>query len=106
MNYMPTEVRNMLLERLEIDFPDMPVELKRWSIKQIKEFDTLPEDQRQCLFETLIKKLTKPIMKNQCFCCGKQEIKLQKCGKCEIVYYCSRECQKNDWKNHKKDCCH
>lgn len=26
------------------------------------------------------------------------------CGRCKIVQYCSRECQKNDWKKHKVQC--
>jgi len=25
-------------------------------------------------------------------------------GKCKIAIYCSKECQLNDWKNHKKQC--
>jgi hypothetical protein len=27
-----------------------------------------------------------------------------KCGKCLTVFYCSRECQKKDWKTHKVNC--
>lgn len=30
--------------------------------------------------------------------------KLSKCVNCKQVYYCSKECQKFDWKNHKKSC--
>ena len=29
---------------------------------------------------------------------------LKKCDHCEIVYYCSRNCQKKDWKKHKVTC--
>jgi hypothetical protein len=28
----------------------------------------------------------------------------KKCSACDVVYYCSVECQKNDWANHKKIC--
>jgi hypothetical protein len=28
----------------------------------------------------------------------------KKCGGCKQVYYCSAECQKNDWKEHKSAC--
>lgn len=32
--------------------------------------------------------------------------KMLKCGKCKLFYYCSKECQKMDWKEfHKDDCC-
>ena len=27
-----------------------------------------------------------------------------KCGKCGSVWYCSRDCQKKDWKTHKINC--
>ena len=42
-----------------------------------------------------------------CLKCGKEEepgAKFKKCGKCEDVCYCSRECQKAHWKEHKKEC--
>ena len=29
---------------------------------------------------------------------------LKKCVACKLVYYCSKECQKYDWKNHKVSC--
>ena len=29
---------------------------------------------------------------------------LVNCGKCKNIYYCSRECQKTDWKRHKIRC--
>lgn len=42
--------------------------------------------------------IDKPI----CNKCGKDAIK--KCGRCKSVYYCSRECQVEDWKTHKPIC--
>lgn len=43
---------------------------------------------------------------DQCTCqkCGKSDQGYQRCSKCKEVYYCSRECQKDDWKTHKKIC--
>lgn len=37
-----------------------------------------------------------------CFVCGNQAINL--CSKCHQVYYCSRECQRDDWSIHKHNC--
>jgi hypothetical protein len=37
-----------------------------------------------------------------CAACG--SITEKKCGRCEKVYYCKRECQKKHWKAHKKEC--
>ncbi|KAK9820089.1 hypothetical protein WJX72_006020 [[Myrmecia] bisecta] len=34
----------------------------------------------------------------------KQLPTLLKCGRCKIVYYCSKECQKTNWKIHKIYC--
>ena len=42
-----------------------------------------------------------------CENCGKHEhgdVKHMKCSRCKLRYYCSRECQKQDWPNHKQMC--
>ena len=39
---------------------------------------------------------------NPCSICYKQTNK--KCKKCFTIYYCSKVCQKKDWKQHKKIC--
>ncbi|KAH9261681.1 hypothetical protein BASA81_000337 [Batrachochytrium salamandrivorans] len=31
---------------------------------------------------------------------------LQTCSRCEVMRYCSRECQSQDWRRHKKECPH
>ena len=28
----------------------------------------------------------------------------QRCGRCKLIYYCSKECQAVDWKRHKHQC--
>lgn len=39
-----------------------------------------------------------------CTTCGKNQKKMDKCSRCRDVYYCSKECQKSDWKSHKITC--
>ncbi|CAG2117223.1 unnamed protein product, partial [Medioppia subpectinata] len=39
-----------------------------------------------------------------CDNCMKRSDQLKKCSKCLRMYYCSIECQKNDWKYHKNEC--
>lgn len=38
-----------------------------------------------------------------CNNCSKEDAKLR-CSRCKLVYYCSPECQKLDWKKHKSIC--
>ncbi|KAI0667957.1 hypothetical protein C8Q78DRAFT_307077 [Trametes maxima] len=45
--------------------------------------------------------------KHMCGYClgrGTSERKLSSCGRCGARYYCSRECQRADWPNHKPHC--
>jgi hypothetical protein len=39
-----------------------------------------------------------------CNKCGKQYDTMSKCSKCKCVFYCSSECQKSDWMDHKIIC--
>ena len=39
-----------------------------------------------------------------CHTCGVTTPDLRKCAKCSIVFYCSPQCQRMDWKKHKPDC--
>ena len=39
-----------------------------------------------------------------CQKCYKQENKMTACGACKRIYYCSKECQKSAWKEHKSFC--
>jgi hypothetical protein len=41
-----------------------------------------------------------------CGYCGYATKKtLSKCSKCKLIHYCNKDCQKNDWSRHKKECC-
>ena len=39
-----------------------------------------------------------------CSNCNNSDKKMKICGKCRLVSYCSPECQKADWKQHKSSC--
>ena len=39
-----------------------------------------------------------------CYCCKKSKTNLEKCTKCYTAQYCGKQCQKSDWKSHKKVC--
>lgn len=39
-----------------------------------------------------------------CSLCRETTKKLKVCARCQVVFYCSPECQKKDWKNHKSEC--
>ncbi len=39
-----------------------------------------------------------------CCVCGTLKSKTKRCSKCRVVYYCSKTCQKKDWKTHKTEC--
>jgi ankyrin repeat protein len=51
------------------------------------------------LIDKILAKLTK-----ECEFCSSSRKRLKVCGKCEKVRYCSRECQLQDYKKHKKEC--
>jgi splicing suppressor protein 51 len=40
----------------------------------------------------------------KCECLETDYIKMKQCSRCKSALYCSRECQKADWKGHKKIC--
>jgi ankyrin repeat protein len=63
--------------------------------------DTLPAE----LFDQLVEKLYKDAMKADKVCAAcKKENSTKKCGQCKKVYYCSRECQQENWPAHKLIC--
>ena len=39
-----------------------------------------------------------------CMCCGLKDSNMKKCTQCKSAAYCSRECQRADWKRHRSEC--
>lgn len=74
--------------------PESDIEyLKQWG----KESDDILKRQ------LLIVRYTNPICEN---CLKKPpSVELNRCGRCYIAMYCSRECQKKHWEKHKYRCC-
>ena len=42
---------------------------------------------------------------DKCWTCGKESDRLKSCAKCKIACYCSRKCQKEDWRFIHKEVC-
>ncbi len=56
--------------------------------------------------EPVVGSLKIPIITLNCHVCKKVDVDIQKCGECKRVGYCSRQCQKKDWRKHRKECAH
>lgn len=39
-----------------------------------------------------------------CSCCLAESSELMRCGGCSTLSYCSKDCQRSDWKVHKQEC--
>jgi len=73
-------------------------------LQQIGQDDT--SNWRDLLAKTQAQLRQRP---KECALCGKkedpqQEVKLLGCGQCLVIFYCSKEHQKDDWPRHKSIC--
>ena len=71
-------------------------------LSALGQFGDLPSELQKELQST--KAIMPKSVKSMCENCKGSERKMMVCGQCRQAYYCSRECQKKDWKQHKKSC--
>ena len=45
------------------------------------------------------------LVTNKCACCKRSDCHLKVCSRCGLVSYCTKECQKTDWKRGHKAMC-
>ena len=45
-----------------------------------------------------------PLREPECAFCHSKTENLKRCSGCKRVFYCSKTCQKNHWKEHKPEC--
>ncbi|KAI0667953.1 ankyrin repeat-containing domain protein [Trametes maxima] len=48
--------------------------------------------------------LENPTDVKACVVCGTKDGMLKWCARCHTIWYCSKECQRHDWKTHKIEC--
>jgi hypothetical protein len=84
-----------LLTRYQSIIPGRPIDCEQFnvyhSLRLLSSIKTVSN------IEAVIEKLC-----NNCL--AKFDRKLELCGGCKKVRYCSRECQREDWRNHKSKC--
>eukprot|EP01084_Bolivina_argentea_P053107 97498_1 len=107
-------------KRLKFLKPDIPlsyyysglnaVELKQYqiAIKLFKKAYRITKDVKIISknYKKLIKKCREKLVEQTCDYCGDKIKKLKSCKGCAMCFYCSKRCQKMDWKvqNHRNIC--
>lgn len=69
---------------------------------ELKDLDKIQEWQSAGSVDDFAEKLEAlKLRKDSCFRCNKRKDSLLRCGGCKVAEYCSKECQKDDWKDGK-----
>ena len=113
------KIRNTFLQRTKIEntqtFKELWHNVTKYTDEQLndiyQEYGTLYQDWCSdvlVFFCVRLVLLNKPIDMSFIFClkCKKEDTNqdFTKCSGCKRAYYCSSECQHNDWKKHKQYC--
>ena len=93
-NYTFQDVRKLVKTRLHIAKRMQNFVVKDTVVKMNDTLDSYGEK----FHVTLV------ISKRTCLICG-QTHKLKACSACMNTYYCSSECQREDWPVHRNTCC-
>lgn len=93
-------LKNEEYKLINIEMDGTPYELYVWSYCSLS---CLSKDKRS-LSDLLETKQIKSTTLLYCQRCGKGELKMKKCGGCRNAYYCSADCQREDWMSHKPIC--
>lgn len=86
--------------------PSFPVPFVERSL-ELKDLDKLDEWRNAGSVDGVAKKLASlKLKKGSCFRCDRRKVSLLRCSGCKVAEYCSKECQKEDWKDgkHKNMC--
>ena len=65
-------------------------------------YDDFPMDQESFIAFQMEKEIEK--VPTSCAACNKLSENLKRCSRCRSIFYCSVECQRGHWTQHKNDC--
>ena len=105
------EIKDMVaFDPAKFDLPGARERLQQ-SLQHATAKTRLPSAARQAMTMLLVadparRGVPLPVVKSlgMCKTCLKENVKLLNCGRCKSVFYCSKDCQKKDWKSHKAVC--
>jgi hypothetical protein len=67
-------------------------------------YDDCPMNKQTYKDDNFTLSSTREIKQDCCASCKRIAINLKRCGRCRTVVYCSVECQRSNWAQHKKVC--
>ncbi|CBZ54088.1 putative zinc finger MYND domain-containing protein [Neospora caninum Liverpool] len=92
---LSAEVRETLLERYAGKWDEIADEQK-------EVFSKTQKDDLSRLSNSMMSLPLDSVTSRRCRTCGRHAD--QRCAKCKVEWYCSRECQISDWRSHKEVC--